>query len=74
MYKADLKNILRSIKHRTVMTEGELYKKFCTSETADERSRVLSALYTLEDCGYIKCIRHGEVKHFMVVVKQEKMQ
>lgn len=57
-----------------MLSEGELYSKFCTSETPDERSRVLSALYTLENRGLIKCVRNGELKHFMVNIPQGRVQ
>ena len=74
MSNQELKSILTSIRKHTVMTEGELYNMFCSSETSQERSRVLSALYTLEDRGYIKCFRQGELKSFMVNIPDRKVQ
>ena len=74
MYKEELKDILRSIRVSTVLSEGELYSIFCTSETPDERSKVLSALYTLENKGLIKCVRNGEMRHFMMCVPESKVQ
>lgn len=74
MSKDELKSMLKYIRSKGSITEGEAYVKWCQDETSNSRSKVLSALYTMESKGLLVCIREGELRHFMPCIPDTKLQ